>query len=109
MLFRSETALLGTPQVIVYRIGRLTWWLGKAMLHVRMFGLVNIILGEQIVPELFQDRFTPENVSRETVRLMDDVWAQSRVRNQYERVRRKLGAGDVAARVAEVVASVVRR
>jgi lipid-A-disaccharide synthase len=98
-----ETALLGTPQVIVYRIGRATWWLGKLMLRVRMFGLVNIVLGEEIVPELFQDRMTPENIERETIRLLDDVWAQSRIRNQYERVRRKLGGGDVASRVADVV------
>ena len=99
-----ETALLGTPEVIVYRIGRATWWVGKALLRVRMFGLVNIILGEEIVPELFQDRMTPENVARETLRLMDDVWAQARIRNHYERLRRQLGGGDVAARVADVVA-----
>lgn len=103
-----ETALLGTPEVIVYRIGRATWFLGKAMLRIRMFGLVNIILGEEVVPELFQDRMTPENIAGETLKLMDDVWAQSRVRNQYERVRRKLGGGDVAARVADVVAGMVR-
>jgi lipid-A-disaccharide synthase len=104
-----ETALLGTPQVIVYRIGRATWWLGKLMLRVRMFGLVNIILGEEIVPELFQDRLTPENVARETVRLMDDVWAQSRIRSHYERVRRQLGGGDVASRVVDAVESAVAR
>ena len=77
------------------------------MLRVRMFGLVNIILGEEIVPELFQDRMTPQNVANETLRLMDDVWAQSRIRNQYERVRRKLGSGDVAGRVSDIVASMV--
>lgn len=103
-----ETALLGTPQIIVYRIGRATWWLGKLMLRVRMFGLVNIILGEEIVPELFQDQMTPENVTREALRLMDDVWAQSRIRNNYERVRRQLGGGDVAGRVATVVAGLIR-
>jgi len=103
-----ETALLGTPEVIVYRIGKATWWLGKVMLRVRMFGLVNIILGEEIVPELFQDRFTPENVAEQTLRLMDDVWYQSRIRNQYERVRRQLGGGDVAGRVSDVVADMVR-
>lgn len=98
-----ETALLGTPEVIVYRIGRATWWLGRLMLKVRMFGLVNIILGEEIVPELFQDRMTPDNIAQETLRLMDDVWAQSRIRNHYERARRLLGGGDVAGRVADVV------
>src|SRR5205823_10133784 len=49
-----ETALLGTPEVIVYRISAATWLLGKFLLKVRLFGIVNIILGEEVVPELFQ-------------------------------------------------------
>src|SRR5438477_3280665 len=98
-----ETALLGTPEVIVYRISAATWFLGKFLLKVRMFGIVNIILGEEVVPELFQDKFTPEAVSKMTIRLMDDVWMQSKIRGNYELLRRQLGNGKVAERVAEVV------
>jgi lipid-A-disaccharide synthase len=75
-----ETALLGTPEVIVYRISQATWLLGKALLKVRLFGIVNIILGEEVVPELFQDRMTADIVSKTALRLMDDVWMQSRIR-----------------------------
>src|SRR5262249_4935257 len=64
-----ETALLGTPEVIVYRISGATWFLGKFLLKVRMFGIVNIILGEEVVPELFQDKFTAESASTITMRL----------------------------------------
>ena len=99
-----ETALLGTPEVIVYRISRATWFLGKFLLKVRLFGIVNIILGEEVVPELFQDRMTPEAVSRMALRLMDDVWLQSRIRGNYEKLRRQLGSGKVAERVANVIA-----
>ena len=99
-----ETALLGTPEVIVYRISRATWFLGKFLLKVRLFGIVNIILGEEVVPELFQDRMTPEAVSRLALRLMDDVWLQSRIRGNYEKLRRQLGSGKVAERVANVIA-----
>lgn len=102
-----ETALLGTPEVIVYRISRATWLLGKFVLKVRLFGIVNIILGEEVVPELFQERMTPEAVSQTALRLMDDVWLQSRIRGNYERLRRQLGSGNVAERVAEVVAGLV--
>ena len=100
-----ETALLGTPEVIVYRISRPTWFLGKFLLKVRLFGIVNIILGEEVVPELFQDKMTPEAVSQMALRLMDDVWLQSRIRGNYERLRRQLGSGKVAERVAQLVAS----
>ncbi|PYS17974.1 MAG: lipid-A-disaccharide synthase [Acidobacteria bacterium] len=102
-----ETALLGTPEVIVYRISPATWFLGKLFLKVRLFGIVNIILGEEVVPELFQDQMTPAAVAEMTQRLMDDVWMQSRIRGNYERLRRQLGSGNVAERVANAVASAV--
>jgi lipid-A-disaccharide synthase len=103
-----ETALLGTPEVIVYRISPATWLLGKFLLKVRLFGIVNIILGEEVVPELFQDKMTPEAVARMALRLMDDVWLQSRIRGNYEKLRRHLGTGNVAARVVEAVSKVVQ-
>lgn len=102
-----ETALLGTPEVIVYRISAATWFLGKFLLRVRLFGIVNIILGEEVVPELFQDKMTPEEISRTALRLMDDVWVQSRIRGNYEKLRRQLGKGNVAERVVEAVAAVL--
>lgn len=103
-----ETALLGTPEVIVYRISGATWFLGKFLLKVRLFGIVNIILGEEVVPELFQEKMTPEAVSKIVLRLMDDVWIQSYIRGNYERLRRQLGRGNVAERVAEIVGGVAK-
>jgi lipid-A-disaccharide synthase len=102
-----ETALLGTPEVIVYRISRASWQVGKLLLRVRFYGIVNIILGEEVVPELFQERMTPEEVSNTTLRLMDDVWIQSRIRGKYEQLRRQLGSGKVADRVVEAVAKLI--
>jgi lipid-A-disaccharide synthase len=103
-----ETALLGTPEVIVYRLSSIAaWFLGKFFLKVRLFGIVNIMLGEEVVPELFQDRFTPELVSQATIKLMDDVWLQSKIRNKYETLRRQLGGGKVADRVAKAVAEAI--
>jgi lipid-A-disaccharide synthase len=102
-----EAALLGTPEVIVYRISAATWFLGKFLLKVRLFGIVNIILGEEVVPELFQNNFTPEAVATTTLRLMDDVWLQSRIRGNYEQLRRQLGSGKVAERVAGIVSELV--
>src|SRR5262245_54001549 len=102
-----ETALLGTPEVIVYRISQASWLLGKALLKVRLFGIVNIILGEEVVPELFQEKMTAEEVSKIALKLMDDVWVQSRIRGNYEKLRRQLGSGKVADRVVEAVAKVL--
>lgn len=105
-----EAALLGTPEVIVYRISPIeAWFLGKFFLKVRLFGIVNIILGEEVVPELFQNRFTPELVSHAAMSLMDDVWLQSRIRGNYETLRRQLRGGNVAERVADAVAGTITR
>ena len=74
---------------------------------MRLFGIVNIILGEEVVPELFQNKMTPEEVSRTALALMDDVWLQSRIRGNYEKLRRQLGKGNVAERVAESVSELM--
>jgi lipid-A-disaccharide synthase len=103
-----ETALLGTPEVIVYRISPGSWLVGKMFINVRFYGIVNIILGEEIVPELFQEQMTPEEVTKTTLRLMDDVWVQSRIRGNYEKLRRQLGAGNVAERVVDAVAKLIQ-
>jgi lipid-A-disaccharide synthase len=105
-----EAALLGTPEVIVYRISAVeAWFLGKFFLRVRLFGIVNIIMGEEIVPELFQDRFTADLVSKAAIKLIDDVWLQSKIRGNYETLRRQLRGGKVAERVAAAVAGAISR
>jgi lipid A disaccharide synthetase len=65
------------------------------------------VLGEEVVPELFQDKFTPELVTQAAIQLMDDVWLQSKIRGNYEMLRRKLSGGKVSDRVAEAVARVI--
>ena len=103
-----EAALLGTPEVIVYRVSPIeAWFLDKFFLKVRLFGIVNIILGHEVVPELFQDRFTPELVTAAAMKLMDDVWLQSQIRANYETLRRQLGGGKVAERVVSAVAEAI--
>jgi lipid-A-disaccharide synthase len=104
-----ETALLGTPEVIVYRVSAASaWLLGRFLLKVRLYGMPNIILGEEVVPELFQDKFKPELVSQAALKLMDDVWVQSRIRGKYESLRSQLQGGNVADRVATAVAEAIK-
>jgi lipid-A-disaccharide synthase len=57
-----EAALMGTPFVMVYRVSPLTYWLGRPRVKVPRFAMVNLIAGEEIVPELVQQDFTAENV-----------------------------------------------
>ena len=58
-----QAALHDTPMIIVYRVSPWTYRLGRHLLNVDTFGMVNLIAGSRIVPELIQDAFTPEAVA----------------------------------------------
>jgi lipid-A-disaccharide synthase len=57
-----EAAMMGTPFVMVYRVSRLTYFLGRSRVKVPHFAMVNLIAGREIVPELVQHDFTAEKV-----------------------------------------------
>ncbi len=67
-----QAALHDTPMVIVYRLSPLTYRLGRPLVKVDTFGMVNLIAGERIVPELIQDAFTPAAVADEAVSMLTD-------------------------------------
>ena len=59
-----QTALHGTPMVVVYRLSPVTYKLGKPLVRVSMYSMVNLVAGERVVDELIQDQCTPEAVTR---------------------------------------------
>jgi lipid-A-disaccharide synthase len=58
-----ETALLGCPMVIVYRMAGLTHWLARRLVHLEWIGMPNIILDREVFPELIQHEVTPDAVA----------------------------------------------
>ena len=54
-----QAALHGCPMVVVYRVAPLTYRIGKPLLHVDTYAMVNLVAGTRVVPELIQDDFTP--------------------------------------------------
>jgi lipid-A-disaccharide synthase len=98
-----QAALHDTPMVIVYRVSPLTYRLGRRLLTIDTFGMVNLIAGEKIVPELIQSAFTPAKVADEAVSLLTDNARASRVREGLARVRERLGASGASRRAAEAI------
>lgn len=98
-----EAALLGAPMVVVYRLSRLTYALGRPFVSVPHFAMVNLIAGRRVVPELIQREFTPERVAQEVLALLEDAAALSRMRADLEDVRRRLGAPGASARAARIL------
>src|SRR5205823_1512810 len=67
-----EAALAGTPFVMVYRVARSSWFLGRWMVRVPHFAMPNLIAGRRVVPELVQNEFTAENIVRELRKIIPD-------------------------------------
>jgi lipid-A-disaccharide synthase len=67
-----EAALIGNPFIVVYRVSRLTYEIGRRLVKVKNYGMVNLIAGREIVPELIQSDFTAEKVVAHLKALLAD-------------------------------------
>ena len=76
-----ETALMGVTPVMVYRVNALTYWLSKILVHLDSIGLPNIISGHRIMPELWQDEVTPENIEAAVLPWLVDAAASEEARH----------------------------
>jgi lipid-A-disaccharide synthase len=89
-----EAALMATPFVMVYRVSSLTYALGKPRIKVPFFAMVNLIAGEQVVPELVQDDFTAANVVARLNEIIPDGPARDTMIEGLTRVKAKLRGPD---------------
>jgi len=101
-----QTALHERPMVIVYRLSPVTYRLVKTFAHVESAGMVNLIAGEKIVPELLQDALTPEAVADAVVRFLSDPEHAERTRAALAGVRSRLGSSGASRRAAQAILSV---
>jgi lipid-A-disaccharide synthase len=95
-----ETALLGTPFAIVYKLNALTYQLARRIVKVPHFGLANVVAGREVAPELLQDEVNAGRLGVELSRLLEPDTAR-RVRAELGEVRGHLGEPGAAGRVAE--------
>ncbi len=98
-----ETALMAVPMVIVYRVSLLSYAIGRLIVDVPHIGLVNIVAGRTVVPELVQDAVTPEAVAAALLPVLADPKRREAVVMDLQEVRRLLGEGGASRRAAEVV------
>lgn len=95
-----ETALLGTPFAVVYKLNAFTYQLAKRFVKLPFFGLANVVAGRSVAPELLQDDVNPERLGIELSKLLDPPHAAD-VRRDLAEVRAHLGEPGAAGRVAE--------
>ncbi|PYY23994.1 MAG: lipid-A-disaccharide synthase [Acidobacteria bacterium] len=101
-----EAALIGTPFIVVYRVSGLSYAIGRRLVKVKNFGMVNLIAGREIVPELIQSNFRPENVVRQIRRLLVEGDPRAEMVRNLEGVRKELrNAADARGKTAIVRAA----
>lgn len=103
-----EAGLLRKPMVIIYRLSPLSYWLGRLLVRVEHIGMVNIIAGERVVPELIQNEVTPDRIVAETRRMLRPEVNRSVVR-KLAAVRHRLGPPGAPGRVADMALSLLAR
>jgi lipid-A-disaccharide synthase len=103
-----ETALLGKPMIVVYRLSPLTARLAKPLVRTKFFSMVNLIAGRAVVPELIQDDFTSQRLAAEVEKLLSSSQeGKNRVETMcrgLEDVRRLLGPPGAVERAADEIA-----
>lgn len=110
-----EAALLGCPFVMVYRVSPVTYRLGKPLVKVPRYAMVNLIAGKEVVPELVQRDFTAKNVAARLREILPDGPAREKmvqdlatVRAQLQGATGGLGRQPAAERAAEAILEVLK-
>jgi lipid-A-disaccharide synthase len=103
-----EAALLGTPMVTFYRVTALSWMIGRMLVNVPFYSMVNLIAERKIVPELMQGQMTGERIAAETIRLLDDAAECDKMKEELARVAALLAVDrDPMVRAADEVERVL--
>ena len=97
-----ETALMKVPMVLAYRTSRITYALFSRMVQIPDIGLVNVVAGKRIVQEFLQDKATPEALSVELLRLLNDENYRQEMIAEFDRIEKKMGKENGSENVAEL-------
>ena len=100
-----ETALLNTPQVVVYHVigGIIVPLLRKMLIHVPFVSLVNLIAQKEVVKELITPHFTEKELKIELAKILYDNDVRNEILNDYQQIREALGEKGTAERTAKII------
>lgn len=98
-----EAGLMSVPMVIVYRMSMLSYLIARLFIDVEHIGLVNIVAGTRLVPELVQYDATPEAMADSLSTMLSDTVYYTHLRDGLDAVRTRLGEAGASKRAASIV------
>jgi len=99
-----ETAILNKPMVIVYKTSLLTWLLARLLIKIPYIGLVNVVAGEKIVPELVQFDATPRKIASTVLAILGDKQKMEKIHAELYALKNTLGIPGACRRASEEIA-----
>jgi lipid-A-disaccharide synthase len=96
-----ETAIIGVPMIVVYKVNWLTSLISKFIIQAPHIGLPNVIAGKRIVPEFIRGDFKPALIAREAIDFLDNPEKLARMRKELQKIRQSLGETGASRRVAD--------
>jgi len=104
-----EATIMGVPMIVIYRVSFLTYFLGRLLIKVKHIGMVNIIAGKSVVPELIQGDLNPGKIARTVSAMVHDPAALRTIRQELAAVREKIGNPGASARAARIIIDALPR
>ncbi len=98
-----EAAILGTPLFIVYRVGDLSWQLGKLLVRVPYYGLVNWIIGRKSIPEYMQSQMNSELLAADGIAFLKDQPGQAKMKRELAEIVAALGLPGAIERAVNAI------
>lgn len=98
-----ENALLGIPMIVMYRLSSFNYALAKWLVSIPYIAMANILTNKCLVPELIQDKATPDNISSAAMKFLNDHAYFNAVRNELLDIRQALGKPGVYDRAGRII------
>jgi len=102
-----EAGLLEHPMVIIYKTSWLTYTIGKSLVKIKNIGMANIVLDEQIVPELIQKEANAERIYDEAKNILSDEDMLNNIKLRLSRIKKVLGDKDAPKNAAKIIYSLI--
>ena len=104
-----EAALLNVPQVVCYKANPISIWIGRRLVKIKFFSLVNLIMNEEVVKELLQEEMNETTLVEELKKVTYDTPERKKLIFEYDKLKNMLGGLGASKRLAELMYTYIQQ